>query len=51
MDWAGDPIEVRTASVPRHGERSYKEMLVHFKDYNDVVGDHPLNLLSDLRSP
>ncbi len=21
-------------------------MLAHFKDYNDVAGDHPLNLLS-----
>ena len=27
-----------------HGERNYQEMLDHFKDYNDVVGDHPLNL-------
>src|SRR5207248_1593195 len=27
-------------------ERSYKEMLDHFKDYNDIVGDHPLNLLA-----
>src|SRR5262249_44187518 len=29
-----------------HGERNYKEMLEHFKDYNDIIGDHPLNLLS-----
>ena len=47
LDWAGDPIEVKNR-FPRlaHGEDSYEQMLAHFKDYNDVVGDHPLNLLS-----
>ncbi len=47
LDWAGDPIEVKhrfTRLV--HGEDSYEQMLAHFKDYNDVAGDHPLNLLS-----
>ena len=34
----------RAASGLGHGERSYDEMLEHFKDYNDIVGDHPLNL-------
>ena len=43
LDWAGDPIEVERFRV-LHGERSYEEMVAHFKDYNDVVGDHPLNL-------
>ncbi|MFN8707888.1 MAG: hypothetical protein ACK50J_14520, partial [Planctomyces sp.] len=27
-----------------HGERNYEEMIAHFKDYNDVAGDHPQNL-------
>jgi len=44
LDWAGDPIEIEGRFKPGHGERNYKEMLEHFKDYNDVVGDHPANL-------
>lgn len=44
LDWAGDPIDVEGRFEPRHGERSYAEMLAHFRDYNDVVGDHPQNL-------
>lgn len=44
LDWAGDPIEVEHRFHPLHGERSYKEMLQHFEDYNDIVGDHPQNL-------
>ena len=44
LDWAGDPIEVEGRFKPGHGERTYEEMVAHFKDYNDVVGDHPLNL-------
>ena len=44
LDWAGDPIEIAGRFDPGHGERDYGEMLVHFQDYNDVVGDHPLNL-------
>ncbi len=46
LDWAGDPIEVKDRFKPGHGERSYEEMLAHFKDYNDIVGDHPQNLMS-----
>lgn len=46
VDWAGDPIEVEGRFLPRHGERSYEEMLAHFRDYNDIVGDHPQNLLA-----
>lgn len=46
LDWAGDPIEVAGRFKLGHGERSYQEMLDHFKDYNDVVGDHPQNLLA-----
>jgi len=44
LDWAGDPIEVEGRFRPLHRERSYEEMLEHFKDYTDVVGDNPLNL-------
>jgi hypothetical protein len=44
LDWTGDPIEVENRFVLLHGERTYQEMLDHFKDYNDVAGDHPLNM-------
>jgi hypothetical protein len=44
LDWAGDPIEVQNRFKPRHGENTYEQMVAHFKDYNDVVGDHPSNL-------
>jgi hypothetical protein len=44
LDWAGDPIEVGDRFAPRHGERNYEEMLAHFQDYTDIVGDHPSNL-------
>jgi hypothetical protein len=44
VDWAGDPIEIEGRFRPGHGERNYQEMLAHFKDYTDVVGDHPMNL-------
>ncbi len=44
LDWAGDPIEVKGRFRPGHGEADFAQMLDHFKDYNDVVGDHPLNL-------
>ena len=43
-DWAGDPIEIGNRFRLGHGERSYEEMLAHFKDYNDIIGDHPQNL-------
>ncbi len=46
LDWAGDPVEVAGRFAPRHGETSYEQMLEHFRDYNDVVGDHPQNLLA-----
>lgn len=44
LDWAGDPIEIGNRFRLGHGERSYDEMLAHFKDYNDIVGDHPQNM-------
>ncbi len=46
LDWAGDPIEVKNRFRPGHGETSYEEMLAHFKDYNDIIGDHPQNLMA-----
>ncbi len=46
LDWAGDPIEVENRFDLGHGERNYQEMLAHFEEYNDVAGDHPLNLLA-----
>ncbi|MGD9856271.1 MAG: hypothetical protein AB7U20_15105 [Planctomycetaceae bacterium] len=46
LDWAGDPIEVEGRFKPRHGEHTYAQMVEHFKDYNDVAGDHPSNLLA-----
>lgn len=46
LDWAGDPFEVGNRFKLGHGERSYQECLDHFKDYNDIIGDHPQNLLS-----
>ena len=46
LDWAGDPIEVADRFKLAHGERGYDEMLAHFRDYTDIVGDHPLNLLA-----
>ena len=44
LDWAGDPIEIEGRFRPLHHERSFEEMLEHFREYNDVVGDNPLNL-------
>ncbi|MGH2350059.1 MAG: hypothetical protein ACRDJN_00405, partial [Chloroflexota bacterium] len=44
LDWAGDPIEVAGRFRAGHGETSYQEMLDHFRDYTDVVGDNPMNL-------
>ncbi|WP_206352214.1 hypothetical protein [Tautonia rosea] len=46
LDWAGDPIEVEGRFALRHGERSFEEMLAHFKDYTNIIGDHPQNLAS-----
>jgi hypothetical protein len=44
LDWAGDPIEVEGRFRLGHGEHTYQQMLEHFQDYNDIVGDNPLNL-------
>ena len=44
LDWAGDPIQVAGRFRAGHGEASFQEMLDHFRDYTDVVGDNPMNL-------
>jgi len=44
LDWAGDPIEVENRFHLGHGEENYQQMVEHFKDYNDTLGDHPQNL-------
>ncbi len=44
LDWAGDPIEVENRFSLGHEEKNYAEMVEHFQDYNDIVGDHPQNL-------
>lgn len=44
LDWAGDPFEAEGRYDAAHGERNFDEMLAHFEDYTDVVGDHPINL-------
>jgi len=44
LDWAGDPIEVADRFDLGHGERKYSEMVEHFKDYTDIIGDHPQNM-------
>jgi hypothetical protein len=46
LDWAGDPIEVENRFEPRHGEHTFQQFLEHFQDYNDIVGDHPSNLMA-----
>jgi hypothetical protein len=45
VDWVGDPTEMVNRYGALHGEANYEEMLFHYKDYHDTVGDHPLNLL------
>jgi hypothetical protein len=45
LDWTGDPIDVKDRFPSLgHGEADYQQMLAHFQEYTDVVGDHPLNL-------
>lgn len=46
LDWAGDPIEIENRFKPGHGERTFAEMLKHFEEYTETLGDHPQNLLA-----
>ncbi|HVF95317.1 MAG TPA: hypothetical protein VM900_13470, partial [Sphingomonas sp.] len=43
LDWAGDPFDT-SAFHMEHGEQNYAQTLAHYEDYDDVVGDNPLNL-------
>jgi len=43
LDWVGDPLEDGRFDL-LHGQRNYAEMCERFETYNDVAGDHPLNL-------
>ena len=43
LDWAGDPFDPAPFQL-EHGESTYQQFLDHYRDYTDVVGDHPLNL-------
>ena len=44
LDWAGDPFEAEGRFDAAHGERNFDEMLAHYEEYTDIVGDHPINL-------
>jgi hypothetical protein len=44
LDWSGDPFEIEGRYTPRHGERSFQQMLERFEVRKDVIGDHPLNM-------
>ena len=45
LDWAGDPFDA-TGFVALHGESTYAQILEHYQEYTDVVGDHFLNLVA-----
>jgi hypothetical protein len=46
LDWTGDPIDTKrfTGSSLEHGENGYQQMLAHFAEYTDTLGDNPINL-------
>src|SRR5205814_188964 len=45
LDWVGDPFEISKFTLG-HNERSFDEMLAHYVEYGDVVGDSFLNLVA-----
>lgn len=45
LDWVGDPFDP-TGFVALHDERNFDEMLAHYEEYHDVVGDSFLNLVA-----
>ncbi len=45
LDWVGDPIDI-TGFVTIHRERTFDEMLAHYKEYDHVVGDSFLNVVA-----
>ena len=45
IDWVGDPFDIQNFSLG-HSERSFDEMLAHYAEYGDVIGDSFLNLVA-----
>jgi hypothetical protein len=45
IDWVGDPFDVRNFTLG-HNERSFDEMVAHYVEYGDVMGDSFLNLVA-----
>ena len=45
LDWVGDPFDP-TGFVALHNERNFEEMLAHYEEYHDVIGDSFLNLVA-----
>ena len=43
LDWAGDRFDTSRFHMA-HGENNYQQTLDHYVDYDEVVGDNPLNL-------
>jgi hypothetical protein len=46
LDWTGDPVDTDrfAGNALEHGENGYKQMLAHFAEYTETLGDSPLNL-------
>src|SRR5215468_9466131 len=45
IDWVGDPFDIQNFTLG-HNERSFDEMLAHYAEYGDVIGDSFLNLVA-----
>ena len=45
IDWVGDPFDVKGFDA-LHGESTFEQFLAHYREYDDVVGDHFLNLVA-----
>ncbi len=45
IDWVGDPFDP-SGFVTVHRERNFQEMVAHYVEYGDVVGDSFLNLVA-----
>ena len=45
LDWVGDPFDIQNFTLG-HNERSFDEMLAHYVEYHDVIGDSFLNLVA-----
>jgi hypothetical protein len=45
LDWVGDPFDVAGFNAA-HGETTFAQFLQHYEEYNEVVGDHFLNLVA-----